>query len=240
MPNWNLNQDMLTYLLNPENDIISEFKIKAPGSFKHSEDVSILCEKIGRELKLNIDICKILGLYHDIGKMLIPEFFSENQPKDTNVHDNLDPEISARLIHSHVANSIAILTTRVPNIDLNIIKCISMHHGDNCLKQFLNKLPEELRESKKIIFKYPYSKPDNVYACILMICDIIEAKIRSLKSVNTEVDTEDIILKTFTSLSNDTYLDELTIKQGRIIVNTLINEYGTMDHKRVPYDNQEK
>lgn len=240
MPNWELDHDLATYLLNPENDLLIEFKSKAPGSYKHCEEVSILCEKIGRELKINADLCKILGLYHDIGKMNNPEFFSENQPKNINIHDNLDPIISAYLIQSHVANSIAILSTRVENIDLKIIKCISMHHGDSCLKQFLNKLPKEIQEENKKFFIYPYTKPDNVYACILMICDIIDAKIQSLKSISNEVDTEKVIKETFNQLSNDTLLDELTIKQGRIIVNSLINEYGSIDHKRVPYNNQEK
>ena len=138
------------YLLNPENDLITEFKTKAPGTFKHCEDVANMCEKIGRELKLDTDVLKILGLYHDIGKMWNPYYYSENQPKDYNIHDNLPPEISAYYIMSHVANSIAILVTKVPNISLDLLNCISQHHGDSVLKVFLNKIDDEAEKLETI------------------------------------------------------------------------------------------
>lgn len=225
------------YLLNPENELISEFKNKAPGTFKHCEDVANMCEKIGRELKLDTDVLKILGLYHDIGKMWSPGYFSENQPKDYNVHDTLSPEISAHFIISHVANSIAILATKVPNINTELLNCISQHHGGSVLKVFLNKIDnEEERQNRVSEFKYPYDKPNNVYSCILMIVDITEAKIRSMKASNPNVDVASVIRETIGQLTVETNLDELTIKQGRIITETLMSEYNVSEHKRVSYE----
>lgn len=232
-----LDKNTKDFLLNPENELLTEFKTKAPGTFKHCEEVSTLCEKIGRELKLDTDILKILGLYHDIGKMLYPKYYSENQPKDFNVHDNLAPEVSAQFIISHVANSLAILTTRVPNINLELLKCISQHHGNNTMTLFLNKIEDEEERERRIEeFSYPYTKPDNVYACILMIVDITEAKIRSLKAKTTDVDVAGIIREIMEQLTNETNIDELTIKQGRIITETLMAEYNVADHKRVSYE----
>ena len=229
------------YLLNPENDLIAEFKMKAPGTFKHCEDVANMCEKIGRELKLDTDVLKILGLYHDIGKMWSPRYFSENQPKDYNVHDTLSPEISAHFIISHVANSIAILTTKVPNINTELLNCISQHHGDSVLNVFLNKIDDEEEKHNRVSeFKYPYDKPNNVYSCILMIVDITEAKIRSMKSSNPNVDVASVIRDTIGQLTIETNLDELTIKQGRIITETLMTEYNVSEHKRVSYENNTK
>lgn len=225
------------FLLNPENELITDFKTKCPGTFKHCEEVANLCEKIGRELKLDTDFLKILGLYHDIGKMFSPKYYSENQPKDFNIHDTLSPEVSAHFIISHVANSIAILTTRVPNINLDLLKCISQHHGNSVMKVFLNKIEDEdEREERENEFRYPYSKPDNVYACILMIVDITEARVRSTKATNPDADIATLIRDIIEQLTIETNLDELTIKQGRIITETLMVEYNATDHKRVNYD----
>ena len=132
------------FLLNPENELLTEFKTKAPGTFKHCEEVANLCEKIGRELKLDTEFLKILGLYHDIGKMYSPKYYSENQPKDFNIHDTLSPEVSAHFIISHVANSLAILTTRVPNINIDLLKCISQHHGNSLLTVFISKIEDDI------------------------------------------------------------------------------------------------
>ena len=227
------------FLLNPENELITEFKTKCPGTFKHCEEVATLCEKIGRELKLETEILKILGLYHDIGKMYSPKYYSENQQKDFNIHDTLSPEVSAHFIISHVANSIAILTTRVPNINIDLLKCISQHHGNSLLTVFISKIEdEEEREEREAEFRYPYAKPDNVYACILMIVDIVEAKIRSVKATNPDADIASLIKGVMGQLTEETNLDELTIKQGRIITETLMTEYNVADHKRVSYESK--
>ena len=227
------------FLLNPENELLTEFKTKAPGTFKHCEEVANLCEKIGRELKLDTEFLKILGLYHDIGKMFAPKYYSENQPKDFNIHDTLSPEVSAHFIISHVANSIAILTTRVPNINLDLLKCISQHHGNSLMKLFLNKIEDEdEREEREEEFRYPYTKPDNVYACILMIVDIVEAKIRSIKATTPDADIANLIRGVMSQLTEETNIDELTIKQGRIITETLMTEYNVADHKRVSYESK--
>lgn len=227
------------FLLNPENELLTEFKTKCAGTFKHCEEVATLCEKIGRELKLETEILKILGLYHDIGKMYSPKYYSENQPKDFNIHDTLSPEVSAHFIISHVANSLAILTTRVPNINIDLLKCISQHHGNSLLTVFISKIEdEEEREERETEFRYPYAKPDNVYACILMIVDIVEAKIRSVKATNPDADIASLIKGVMGQLTEETNLDELTIKQGRIITETLMTEYNVADHKRVSYESK--
>ena len=79
-------------------------------------------------------------------------------------------------------------------------------------------------------------KPDNVYSCILMIVDIVEARIRSMKTLDPDVDTTKAIESIIEQLTRETNLDELTIKQGRIITETLLSEYNAVDHKRVSYE----
>lgn len=231
-----LSKELGDLLLNIENPLLIAYKEKAPGSFKHSEEVAAVCDKIGRELKLDTNVLRILSLYHDIGKMWYPEYYCENQPKNSNIHDSLDPIISAHYIISHVANSIAILTTQVPNIPIEIVRCISMHHGNRLLKSIYNKFTDEEKQQYGITrFKYPYTTPDNIYAIILMISDSVEATLKGLRAVGKvdENNINEIITNIISDLTKEEQIDELTIKQGRIITDVLISEYNAVNHKRV-------
>ena len=224
------------FLLNVENPLLTSYKEKAPGSFKHSEEVANLCDKIGRELKLDLNILKILGWYHDIGKMWYPEFYCENQPKDNNIHDLLNPEVSAHYIISHVANSISILTTKIDNVPTEIIRCISMHHGNRCLQSIFNKFSDEDKQKQNISrFTYPYSIPDNIYAIVLMIADSTEATFKGLRAAGKvdESNINTIIDKIMVDLIKEKQTDKLTFEQGRIITEVLISEYNAVNHKRV-------
>ena len=231
-----LPKEIGDFLLNVENPLLTSYKEKAPGSFKHSEEVANLCDKIGRELKLDLNILKILGWYHDIGKMWYPEFYCENQPKDNNIHDSLNPEVSAHYIISHVANSISILTTKIDNVPTEIIRCISMHHGNRCLQSIFNKFSDEDKQKQNISrFTYPYSTPDNIYAIILMIADSNEATFKGLRAAGKvdESNINTIIDKIMVDLIKEKQIDKLTFEQGRIITEVLISEYNAVNHKRV-------
>ena len=231
-----LPKEIGDFLLNVENPLLTSYKEKASGSFKHSEEVANLCDKIGRELKLDLNILKILGWYHDIGKMWYPEFYCENQPKDNNIHDLLNPEVSAHYIISHVANSISILTTKIDNVPTEIIRCISMHHGNRCLQSIFNKFSDEDKQKQNISrFTYPYSIPDNIYAIVLMIADSTEATFKGLRAAGKvdESNINTIIDKIMVDLIKEKQTDKLTFKQGRIITEVLISEYNAVNHKRV-------
>lgn len=229
-----LPKEIGDFLLNVENPLLTSYKEKAPGSFKHSEEVANLCDKIGRELKLDLNILKILGWYHDIGKMWYPEFYCENQPKDNNIHDSLNPEVSAHYIISHVANSISILTTKIDNVPTEIIRCISMHHGNRCLQSIFNKFSDEDKQNISR-FTYPYSIPDNIYAIVLMIADSTEATFKGLRAAGKvdESNINTIIDKIMVDLIKEKQTDKLTFEQGRIITEVLISEYNAVNHKRV-------
>lgn len=237
-----MDSEILKKITNPQFSLLIKFKEKAPGSFQHCEHVSQLCEKAGLPLDLNCEFLKAAGLYHDIGKMLNPEYFCENQPKDDNTHDGLDPAISAQIIIPHVANSVAILISKVDDVPIELLKCISSHHGDMILESFYKKLPEEDREKLVSKFTYPHNKPNDVYSSILMICDTVEATLKGMTAAG-KLTPEDVpekiqdIIKHLTVLQQ---LDELTFKQGRIITEILISEYNALNHKRVTAEYEKK
>ena len=233
-----MDNDFLKEIIRPEYPLLLEFKERAPGTFQHCEHVSQLCEKIGVALKLNCDFLKAAGMYHDLGKIANPEYFSENQPKDSNIHDSLDPIISAQMIIPHVANTVSFLIDQIDGVPIELLKCVSMHHGDTILMSMFNKIPEEKKESLIEKFIYPHNKPNDVYSGTLMICDVVEATFKGLAStgqLTPEIVGEKVscIIK---NLTNQKQLDELTFKQGRIITEVLISEYNALDHKRVTKD----
>lgn len=228
-------------LLNVENPLMKQFKTLAPGTYYHSERVQHFLEKIGRELKLDVDFLKIIGIYHDIGKIRYPLGYCENQPKDSNIHDTLPPEVSANIIISHIANSIAVLTTYMPNISPEIIRCISRHHGDQIAKSIYNKI-EDKSVIDESLFKYPYQKPDDVYSCALMICDTVEAtmKAKTTAGLVTTDNTHETIVDIVVNLINDHQLDMLTIGQHKIIVEVLTTEYLSGEQKRISAEYESK
>lgn len=225
-------------IINPEFPLLLEFKERAPGTFQHCEHVSQLCEKIGVALKLNCDFLRAVGLYHDLGKMINPEYFCENQPKDDNIHDDLNPVISAQIIISHVSNTVSLLIDRINDVPVEMLRCVAAHHGDMVLRSMFNKVPEEQKKNLIKKFTYPHNKPSDVYSGTLMICDTVEATLKGLTTagkLNSE-NVADKICDIIKSLTNQQQLDELTFKQGRIITEVLITEYNALDHKRVTTD----
>lgn len=229
-----LTDDMKVNLLNVESPLMKQFKTLIPGTYYHSERVSHFLEKIGRELKLDLDFMKIIGMYHDIGKMRYPLGYCENQPKDSNIHDTLPPEVSAHVIISHVANSVAILATAYPDISPEIIRCISRHHGDQLAKSIYNKIEDKTTIDINT-YKYPFQKPDDVYSCSLMICDTVEATMKAMTSAGivTPDNTPDKISDIVQTLIADQQLDTLTIGQHRTIIDVLITEYMSGEQKRI-------
>lgn len=108
-------------VLDMNYPLLVAFKEAAPGTFAHCKTVAEVLEKIGNALGLNSRKLKIIGFYHDIGKMITPILYSENQPADYNPHDNLEPWISFALVAGHVAHTVQILLSD-PNIDNELVE----------------------------------------------------------------------------------------------------------------------
>ena len=235
-----MNKEVSDYMLNLENPLIQLFKATASATYYHSENVMLFLEKIGRELKLDIDFLKIIGLYHDIGKMRYPLFYCENQPKGENIHDTLDPLVSTALITSHVSNTISVLTENVPNISMDIIKAISSHHGDQVVQSMYNKITDKTTLDINL-FRYPYQKPYDVYSCALMVCDTVEATMKSYNNSGkiTSDNLADNITSIIQRLIDEKQLDYLSIGQHRTILSILIEQYSSGDQNRISYEKAE-
>ena len=212
------------------------FKETAPGSYRHCETVASLCEAIAKELELDTENLVLAARLHDIGKTFNPDMFSENQPKDDNVHDSMSPEQSYLYISRHVGDSLIILTP-LSYISKEVLSIISQHHGNSCIASLYNKVKKKTDgESVKDGFRYKGCKPSINEAAVLMIADVVEAATRSFHDSNTLDDIPTVIDGLIENLIEDHQLDMMRIGDVRVIKKVLYKEIDNMYHKRVVYD----
>lgn len=226
-------------LLDYNFQLLKKFRELAPGSFKHCQSLASMIENVTSSLDMDSEKLKTAALYHDVGKMLSPEFFSENQPKDVNIHDTLDPLISYYMITKHVSDSIMILFSN--NFPLDIIRIISQHHGTTILKSIYDKVKD--KKYPEEIFRYKTKNPDNVESLILMFCDSVEANSRSVFLNHKEIENpEALVSSIFNRLMLDGQFNDVELKLGHLtkIQRSITNDVAANFHKRIHYENNEE
>lgn len=227
-------------LLDTSFPLIDKFKEIAPGTFKHCQSVSIICESIAIELDMNVDLLKCAGLYHDIGKMNNPKCFSENQDAD-NMHDELDASVSYQLITRHVGDSIN-KVLQVKGMPIEVMQIISQHHGDTVMKVFFDKSKSKNEDE----YRYKCEKPQSPEASILMIVDSCEAMVRAIMNSSDfkDEDNTDIITNSVAGiidrLIDDGQLDNMKIGTLKVAKRIIIKELETAYHKRLVYGDESK
>jgi hypothetical protein len=191
-----------------------------------------IVEGISLSLGLEVPCMKVAGLYHDVGKMFNPKYFTENQLEDENPHDKLDPIISYNLITRHVSDSVMILVND-SNFPRKVIEIISQHHGASVLKYFFDKSGKDVED----LFRYKCTKPTCIESAVLMICDHIEATSRSLVQAG-KFDPTLVIERTINGLIDDGQLDDVVMRLGDLkkIKEGLARELEGTYQKRVDYD----
>ncbi|MCL2597789.1 MAG: HDIG domain-containing protein [Paludibacter sp.] len=186
----------LVELTNINSDLMIEFAEKAPGSFQHSLQVSNLATEAAKAINANALLVRAGALFHDIGKILHPEYFIENQENGKNVLLQFDYAEAAQLIINHVADGVQIAKRH--HIPDQIINFISTHHGTSKTRYFYNSFinanPNVVPDDA--VFSYHGPRPNTKETAILMMVDAVEARSRSLKQyTNDTIETtvEDMI-----------------------------------------------
>ena len=171
----------LMELTNTNSKLLRDLAFKAPGTFQHSLQVANLAEAAIFKIGGNALLVRAGALYHDIGKIVNPQFFIENQNRGSNPHDSISYEQSAQIIIQHVNKGIEIAKKhQIPDL---IIDFIRTHHGntrvDYFYQSFLKNFPEKFVDEN--IFRYPGPIPFSKETAVLMLADSVEAASRSLK-----------------------------------------------------------
>ncbi len=181
-----LSDISLIELSNTNKPLLKRLSEEAPGTFQHSIQVANLAYDVATKIKANALLVKTGALYHDIGKLYNPEFFTENQFGNFNPHENLAPEESAQIIIGHVTKGVEL--AKKNKLPAQIIDFITTHHGTSKVEYFLHKFkkmnPDKTPDES--IFTYPGPKPFSKETAILMMCDAVEAASRSLPDYKAE------------------------------------------------------
>ncbi len=225
----------LVELSNINSPLLRRLSEECPGTFQHSIQMSNLCALAARKIGANVLLVRTAALYHDIGKLSNPSFFTENQ-QGINPHDNLTTEQSVDIIRKHVTEGIKLAQKeKLPN---ELISFIATHHGQGKMKFFYNRWKNENpdQEIDESIFEYPGPNPSTKEQALLMITDCVEAASRSLKEYNEESCSR-LINQLIEQIINDGMLNNtpLTFRDLEAIRQVYLERLLSMYHTRVSY-----
>lgn len=225
----------LVELSNINNSLLREMSEVAPGTFQHSLQMANLAAAAANKIGGKSQLVRTGALYHDIGKMVNPAFFTENQ-SGVNPHKSLSYEQSAQVIISHITDGLKLAEKH--NLPKVIKDFISTHHGRGLTKYFYisykNEHPDEEVDQEK--FRYPGPNPFTKEQAVLMMADSVEAASRSLpeyteESINTLVD------KIVDTQVSEGYFKEcpITFKDIATVKALFKEKLKTMYHTRISY-----
>ena len=230
----------LAELADHNQPLLKKLLSDAPGTFNHSLIVSHLAEAAAEAIGANPILARVGTMYHDIGKLLRPMFFVENQSfyGIENPHKTCTPRFSKMLITAHPKDGLELAKEyHLPQVIHNFI---TQHHGTSLVSYFYNEaLKEEGEENvKEEQFRYPGPKPNSKETAILMIADAVESAVRAAKNPSNE-QIDAIIQKIIKERLNDGQLDDspLTLKDLKTIAETFSRMLRGMHHKRIKYHN---
>ena len=224
----------LLELSDTNSKLLKELSDKAPGTFHHSLQVANLAEAAANEIGANAMLVRVGALYHDIGKMEQPTYFTENQITNVNPHDDLPPKESAKIIIDHVINGIEI--ARKNNLPDRIIDFIRTHHGTTVVYYFYKKQQELEKEVDMESFQYPGPIPFSKETAILMMSDAVEAASKSLKNPTFAIIDEFVEKIVKGQMQADQYLNaNITLKEIEMVKKVLKQKLTNIYHLRVEY-----
>ena len=224
----------LLELSDTNSALLKELSIKAPGTFHHSLQVANLAEAAANEVGANAMLVRVGALYHDLGKMNHPSYFTENQKSSVNPHDEISARESAQIIIEHVTDGIEIAKkNKLPD---RLIDFIRTHHGTSQVYYFYKKALERDAQVDIKHFTYPGPLPFSKETAILMMADAVEAASKSLKNPTyEEIDSfvERIIQ---TQVEGDQFIHaNITFKEIIAVKKVLKAKLTNVYHLRVAY-----
>jgi putative nucleotidyltransferase with HDIG domain len=226
-------------LLQPNHELLQRLLREAPGTYQHSLQVANLAELGAQQVGANAPLLRVAAMYHDIGKILNPHFFVENQADGVNPHDVLDnPYQSARTIIGHVVEGDRLARRyRLPN---RIRDFIVEHHGTTQVVFFYREALKRAESTGKSVdisqFTYPGPRPRSRESAILMLADGCESSVRARRPQNRQ-DVEETVNYIFDTRLQDQQLDEssLTLSDLRVLRDTFLSALQGIFHPRIAY-----
>lgn len=227
---------LLEYM-DPGSELLKRMTLEIPGTYQHSLVLGNIAESVATAIQANGLFCRVATLYHDIGKLNNPHYFTENQQSGVNIHQLLTPQESAQVIISHVRDGEMI--ARKYHLPESFIDVIKEHHGTTLVYYFYYK-ELELKGDPSLIdeqkFRYPGPKPRSKESAIIMIADSVEAASRSMEDVSEEA-LEEMVGRVVKDKAEDGQFDNcpLTFEELSIIKKRIVKTLVSTRHVRVKY-----
>jgi len=238
-----LTEISLLELGDASHPLLQELVRRAPGTYNHSINVASIAEAAAESIGAKRLLVRVGAYFHDIGKMLKPGYFVENQGSEANRHDSLVPAMSTLIIIAHVKDGADL--ARQHHVPEPIIDFIEQHHGTTLVEYFYRRANQqceahpEAGSVQESAYRYPGPKPQTREAAVLMLADAVESASRALVEptpARIESLVEEIAMKRLL----DGQFDEcgLTLKQLRLVEDSLIKSLTAVYHGRVKYPDQ--
>ncbi len=231
--------------------LLKRLSLEAPGTYHHSLAVANLAEAAAECVDANPQKCRVAAYFHDIGKLVKPDYFTENMRPGHNPHDDLTPTMSALIIIAHVKEGVDLALKS--KLNASIVDVIQQHHGTSLVSYFhqralqqqndarlggkiMNMRPEDIPDVKDESFRYPGPRPDTKESAIISLADAVESASRSLERP-TPQRIEDLVNGLIESRIAEHQLDEapLTLAELRRIAECFRRTLVSMLHARIAY-----
>jgi hypothetical protein len=231
----------LLELTDLNNHILKRLNIEAPGTYHHAMLLGNLVDTVATEIGADPLKSRVMAYYHDIGKLLKPEYYSENQETGFNKHEKITPQMSKTILISHVKDGVELARDeKLPDL---VIDAIQQHHGTTVMAFFYQKALQTDSHSSvnKDDFRYPGPRPSTREAALLMLADTVEPAVRSLKEP-TPSSIRNMVVKLVNMRAQEGELDEsgLTLDDLARIKEKFVAILTSLYHKRIAYPGQEE
>ena len=233
-----VTQSKLLELTNSESEIFHEMAVDAPGTYHHSLIVATLAEKAAEAIGADALLVKAGALYHDLGKIKMPEYFIENKTRKSDAHKDLKPSMSTLVIINHVKEGVEL--ARKEKLPAEIREIIEQHHGNSLVRYFYLKAKEktdpDMGQVGEETYRYPGPRPQTKEAALVMLADSAEAASKSLKAPR-EDNLKRVIRDIFDNYLQDGQLDDcsFSLKEMRTVAASFLATLLTVYQPRVEY-----
>ncbi len=230
---------------NTSNPILRSLYNRAPATYNHSIATAVIAENAAKEIGAQTGLVRAGAYFHDIGKAIRPEYFTENQAPGEDPHAGLKPKKSADIIISHIKDGVSMAETtyRLPR---QVVDLIRQHHGTFPVTYFYDKAKQQSEQNGEpeiplAEFRYPGPVPQTKEAAILMIADAIESASRSLKDADKSK-LRNILHSIVQKRIDDGQFNEcgLTLSEIQKVEASILTTVLSMNHQRIKYPGQDE
>ena len=234
-----LTEYRLLELMNPVQPLLQRLLSEAPGTYQHSLIISNLVDQAVTNIGGDALLTRVAALYHDVGKLKRPHFFTENQFGRENPHDHLSPHLSYLIITSHVRDGVELLQEH--KLPKALEPFVEQHHGTTVLNYFYKRALEENAQLEDFNFRYAGPRPQSKEIAVLMLADAVESASRSLDDPS-QGSIRALIDRIIEQRLQGGQLSEspLNLHDLEVIANTFERVMMATLHRRVKYPTEEE